>query len=82
MKRYGKYSEKYERIINGTGLPVKKKEFEGFSKQHVTRVYPVYSRPLSSPAKSGKGTVSPILGIYFLRYYDYDVSENVKKTIR
>ena len=26
MKRYGKYSEKYETIINGTGLPVKKKK--------------------------------------------------------
>ena len=31
MKRYGKYSEKYETIVNGTGLLVKKKEFEGFS---------------------------------------------------
>ena len=35
MKRYGKYSEKYEIIINGKGLPVQKKkkkeEFEGFS---------------------------------------------------
>ena len=34
MKRYGKYSEKYEIIINGKGLQSKKKkkeEFEGFS---------------------------------------------------
>ena len=32
MKRYGKYSEKYEIIINGKGLPVQKKKKKKNSK--------------------------------------------------
>ena len=82
MKRYGKYSEKYERIINGTGLPVKKKRIRRLLLTTCNKSLPcVQPLPLLSN-KIGKGTVSPILGIYFLRYHDYDVNENVKKTIR
>ena len=84
MKRYGKCCEKYEIIINGKGLPVqkkKKKEFEGFSWQHVTKVYPVYSRPLPSN-KIGERDRLPDFRDIFLRYHDGDVNENVKKAIR
>ena len=59
----------------------KKKEFEGFSWQHVTKVYPVYSRPLPSN-KIGERDRLPDFRDIFLRYHDGDVNENVKKAIR
>ena len=86
MKRYGKYCEKYEIIINGKGLPVQKKKKKKKRIRRVllttcNKVYPVYSRPLPSN-KIGERDRLPDFRDIFLRYHDGDVNENVKKAIR
>ena len=66
MKRYGKYSEKYETIINGTGLPAKKKRIRRLLLTTCNKSLPCVQPPPLPANKTGeRDRLSDFRDIFF-----------------